>query len=260
MTHHSVLVTGAAAGIGRAVARHFLAEGWQVGAIDRDAHGLKDLAEEAASARLWTQVCDVADGKALSASIAGFMTATGGRLDLLVNNAGVLVTGDFEAVAPERYDALIDVNIKAVVRGCHAALPFLMTTPGARVINLCSASAAYGTPAFAVYSASKFAVRGLTEALDAEWRRHGVRVMAVWPLFVGTNMLVGHEQRSALQRMGVHLGPEDVARVVARAARCPRWWPQVHWSVGLRGAVSVLALRFLPVWINRLIVRKLADY
>lgn len=260
MTHHSVLVTGAAAGIGRAVARHFLAEGWQVGAIDRDAAALAALSEECACARLWTQRCDVTDGAALASSVEAFMTATGGRLDLLVNNAGVLATGDFEAVDPARYDTLIDINIKAVVRSSHAALPFLMTTPGARVINLCSASAAYGAPGFAVYSASKFAVRGLTEALDAEWRRHGIRVMAVWPLFVGTGMLAGHEARSTMQRMGVHLGPEDVARVVGRAARCPRWWPQVHWNVGLRGAVSLLLLRFLPVWINRLVVRKLAAY
>lgn len=260
MTHHSVLVTGAAAGIGRAVARHFLAEGWQVGAIDRDTAGLAALAEETGSARLWTRSADVADGAALEAAIEAFMTQSGGRLDLLVNNAGILLTGDFEAVEAGRYDALIDINIKAVVRGCYAALPYLMTTPSARVVNLCSASAAYGTPGFAVYSASKFAVRGLTEALDAEWRRHGIRVMAIWPSFVGTRMLAGHEGRSAMQRLGVHLAPEDVARVVCRAARCPRWWPQVHWNVGLRGSVSVALLRFLPAWINRLVMRKLADY
>lgn len=260
MTHHSVLVTGGAAGIGRAVARHFLAEGWQVGVVDRDRAGLAALAEECASARLWTHSCDLADDAAPAAALAAFMGVTGGRLDLLVNNAGVLATGDFEAIDATRHDAIIDINIKAVVRLSQAALPYLMTTPGARVVNLCSASAAYGTPAFAVYSASKFAVRGLTEALDVEWRRHGIRVMAIWPAFVGTGMLSGRDGLSAVRQLGVHLGPDDVARTVARAARCPRWWPQVHWNVGLRGAISVLPMRFLPSWISRLVMRWISNY
>lgn len=260
MTHRSVLVTGASAGIGRATVLRFLAMGWQVGAIDRDGRALAALEAEAASERLWTEAVDVTDADAYTAALRGFMEGTGGRLDVLVNNAGLVCAGDFESIDCTYYDRLIDVNVKAVVRGCHIALPFLMTTPGARVVNLCSASAAYGVPSYAVYSASKFAVRGLTEALDAEWRRHGIRVTAVWPLFTRTAMTAGIHQPAILERLGVRLDADDVARVVTRSATCPRWWPQVHWNVGLQGLLVVLTTRFLPAWLNRIFMRELGDY
>ena len=97
---------------------------------------------------------------------------------------------------------MVDVNVKGVVFGCHAALPHLRRTPGSVVVNVSSASALYGQPGLAVYSATKSAVCALTEALELEWRPHGVRVVDVLPLFVRTAMgeqvqrAAGHAVRS----------------------------------------------------------------
>lgn len=261
MAERCVFVTGAGAGIGRAIVRRFLAGGWHVGAIDLDAAGLAELAEApGAGDRLWTATADVTDAANLERALAGFMEITGGRLDLLVNNAGLVAAGDFESVGLDRYDRLVDVNVKGVVNGCHLALPWLMHTPGARVINMCSASAAYGSASFATYSATKFAVRGLTEALDIEWHRHDIRVMAVWPLFVNTAMVSGIDPQPATEKLGVRLEPDDVARVVWSAATYPDWVCPVHWMVGAQGWLLVNLMRFLPARLNRLIGRIVYGY
>ena len=166
----SIFITGAAAGIGRATALRFAAAGWRVGLYDVNQVGLKALVSEigpqAVAGRL-----DVTDGAGFAKALAAFAEPSDGRIDVLFNNAGVLSTGDFESMPLARCYALIDINTKGVVNGCHAALPYLAATKGARVINMASASAIYGTPAFAVYSATNFFVKGLTEALNIEWAR-----------------------------------------------------------------------------------------
>ena len=97
------------------------------------------------------------------------------HLDLLVNNAGLLSSGAFEQIDAERHRAIVEVNVLGVVNGALAAFPLLARTPNAAMVNLASASATYGQPDLATYSATKFAVRGLTEALDLEWAQHDIR-------------------------------------------------------------------------------------
>ena len=98
-----------------------------------------------------------------------------------------------------------------------AALPYLKGNPGSRVINMSSASSLYGVPGFATYSASKFWVKGFTEALNVEWARFGITVMDIEPPFVKTPMLVG-KQAKIIERLGVNLTAEDIAQAVWTAA------------------------------------------
>lgn len=258
--HQSVLITGGAAGIGRATAARFIAEGWQVGAIDRDQTQLNALRNEFGDGNVWTHCADVCDPEAVDAAIEAFMGVTGGRLDVVVNNAGLVAAGPFEAGDIARYRAVVDVNVTGVVTVARAAFPYLAATPGARLINMSSASAAYGTPGYAVYSATKHAVSAFTEALDAEWHRHGIRVRAVWPLFVQTAMVTEIGPQRTIDRMGVRLRPDDVAGAIARASGAPHWWPQLHWTVGWQGFFFVNLTRFCPTWINRLAMRWIAGY
>jgi NADP-dependent 3-hydroxy acid dehydrogenase YdfG len=260
MTRPALFVTGAAAGIGRAIAERFVAAGWRVGAVDVDASGLQELQRELGVGNVWISELDVTDAAAYAQVLSEFVAAAGDRLDLLVNNAGLVAANDFESIPLDRYHRLIDVNLKGVVNGCHVALPHLMKTRGARVINLCSASAIYGSPAYAVYSATKFAVRGFTEALDCEWARHGIAVMAVWPLFVNTAMVTGIDPQKSMTALGVRLTPQDIAATVWRAANRPRWLPRVHWLVGAQAWGLYLGTRLMPVWLNRLITRRLSGY
>lgn len=254
----SVFITGAAAGIGRAAARRFAAAGWFVGLADVDAAGLRSIADELGPERGWSGVLDVSDHSAFVQALAAFIAAAG-RLDVLINNAGVLVTGDFERQDVARYRRMVEINSLGVTHGCLAAFPHLR--PGGRVINLASASAIYGSPAFAVYGASKFFVRGLTEALDIEWRRHGIRVMDLLPLFVATPMVDAVADKPiSVARMGVRLRAEDVAQTLYRAATRPSWRCPIHWHVGAQTPVLALLARLLPARLYSHSVRLVAGY
>ena len=204
-TRKTVLVTGAGRGIGEATARRFADAGYLVGAYD-----LQPCAWAEGDGRIVTGALDVTDPAAWERALAEFTAATDGRLDVLVNNAGILYGTRFVDASYEQDAALVDVNVKGVLYGCRAAYPHLRKAPTPTLVNLCSASAIYGQAEMAVYSATKFAVRGITEALDLEWSSEGIRVCSVWPLFVPTGMLDGVDT-AGMRNMGVRLVPDDVA-------------------------------------------------
>jgi NAD(P)-dependent dehydrogenase (short-subunit alcohol dehydrogenase family) len=265
VTRPSIFVTGAASGIGRATAELFAERGWFVGLYDVNEAGARELAARLGSASSVAGTLDVTDAARFAAALAQFWQAAGQRLDLLFNNAGIASIGDFEKIPLARHHAIVDVNLKGVINGCHCALQYLQRTPGARVINTCSASAIYGTPAFAGYSATKFAVKGFTEALDIEWRRHGVTVRDVLPLFVDTPLvrqgldgLVGQPLRS-IEVLGMRLTAADVAATVWRAAHW-KLWPRVHWYPGRQGWFMALAQKLSPGWLSRLTTRWMSGY
>jgi short-subunit dehydrogenase len=249
----NVIITGAASGIGCAAARLFVARGWRVGLVDRDALGLARLARELGDAAE-TYCCDVTDATALGAAFQSFARQGDGGLDLLINNAGLLYVGPFEEMPAAQHRALIEVNARGVVEALLVAFPMLREARG-RVVNLASASAAYGTPDFATYSATKMFVRGLSEALDIEWRRHGIRVACVLPAFVATPMITGLRTGS-LDRLGVQLGPDDVAEVIWRAAHGRR----LMWHVGWRYRALRAAFELLPVAFRRALMQRVSGY
>lgn len=191
MSERAIFVTGAARGIGRATARRFARGGWRVGLFDVDEDGVRALAAELGPERCHAAHLDVTDGPAASDALERFAVGSGGRLDVLFNNAGLLFTGPFEDIPPEQNAAMIAVNLTALVNLTRAAFPWLRDTPDARVISMSSASSTYGVPELAVYSATKHAVRALTEALEIEWAPHGIRVCDVVPPYVDTPMISG---------------------------------------------------------------------
>jgi short chain dehydrogenase len=134
----SVFITGAAAGIGRATALSFARIGYSVGAYDVDEVGLKSLADEIdrLGAKAVTGRLDVTDADEMARRVAEFAQATGGRLDVMINNAGILRSGRFEDIAVTAHHQEIDVNTKGVVNGLHAAFPHLRATPGAVVVDM----------------------------------------------------------------------------------------------------------------------------
>ncbi len=244
MTGKSILVTGAAAGIGRAIARLFHAAGWFVGAYDIDEAGVASLGGEL-GAKCVTGRLDVTDPAQWETALADFFAAADTRLDVLVNNAGILASGPFEEIPLARHKAIMDINVCGVVNGCHTALPYLKRTPNSCVVNMASASAMYGQPSLASYAASKFAVRGLTEGLNLEWQDHGVRVVDVWPIFVQTHMVENMNAKS-IREMGVKLTPLDVARVVQQAVDAGPRSRKVHWVVGNDARFFKVAMGLLP--------------
>ena len=260
MSRPSIFITGAAAGIGRATAELFASHGWFVGLYDVNEAGVRELAQRLGAANSCAGRLDVTDAAQFASALAQFWEAAGQRLDLLFNNAGIISVGDFEKVALARYHVIVDVNLKGVLNGFHAGFDYLRRTPGARAISMCSASAIYGAPSFALYGATKFAVRGLTEALNIEWRRHGITVMDVLPMYVDTALVAGFETRpKSMDVLGMSLTAEDVARTVWRAANW-RLWPRVHWYPSWQGWFLALTQKLTPGWFTRLTTRLVSGY
>jgi len=219
----SIFITGAGAGIGLATARLFAAQGWFVGAADRDAAALAALHGELGDSRCSTHLTDVTDLASVQAALAAFAQRSGGRLRVLHNNAGILKVGLFSEITPAEHARIVNINVIGLMNVLHAAFPLLKATPGAQVINMSSASAAYGTPDFASYSASKHAVRALTEALEIEWEPHGIRVTDLMPPFVNTGMVQANEHASKIfSRLGINLGADDVANAVWQQVQSPQ--------------------------------------
>ncbi|MDH0096253.1 SDR family oxidoreductase [Ectopseudomonas hydrolytica] len=249
----NILISGAASGIGAATARLFHARGWRVGLLDIDASALRALADELGG--VWHARLDVTDAQAVQAALAEFCGLHDGQLRLLFNGAGILRTGDFESIELEQHARLVQINVLGVLNLCHAAFPYLRVTAGAQVINMGSASAVYGVPQLASYSASKFAVRGLTEALELEWRRQGIRVGDLMPPFVNTPMVASQaEPPPVMRRLGVHLQAEQIAAAAWQQAQ----GAALHRPVGLQFGLLYALGQVTPGWINRLLMNWLS--
>ena len=239
----SIFITGGASGIGLAAARRFAREGWTVGIGDIDEIGMRRAGEEL---NLFTYPLDVRDRGQWRNALQEFVGTTG-RLDILLNNAGIARYGRFEDVTPDESDLQIDINVKGVVNGAYAALPHLKATPGSRLVNVASVAGIVGSPGLAVYSATKHAVRGLTEALDAEWTRHGVDVTCVMPFYVETPILdAGSKGSNQTIRDAIGNSPvytvEEAAEMVWQAAH----GSEREYIVGKAGRQAHFARRFMP--------------
>ena len=222
----SIFITGAASGIGRATALLFAGRGWCVGAFDVDEAGLGTLKAEG---RIdFARQLDVADPHDYRAAVSAFADHTGGRIDILFNNAGVIASSPLDETPWEAVERLLRINLFGVMIGMQTALPLLKATPGSLCVSTCSASAIFGSANLAAYSASKHAVKGVTEALSIELKKHGVRAADVLPGIVDTAMLPP-ETRALLPPDGPWrlVQPREVAEVVWRAYDEDR----IHWYV-----------------------------
>jgi len=259
MSKPTVFITGAAAGIGRATALRFAKEDYLVGIYDIDERKLRELRDEilAAGGNVYAGLLNVANPDLWAEALADFYRAHG-RLDILINNAGVLSAGKFEEMDVAVHRRMLDINIGGVIYGTRAAFPYLRDTAGSQVVNLCSASAIYGQPELATYGATKSAVKGLTEALDLEWRKYDIRVIAMWPLFVQTGMVEGIETGST-RSLGVRLTAADVGNSIWQVTRKKTLLPTVHFEVGIQAKALAIAAKYAPDWVvrttNRILTR-----
>lgn len=254
MNDKTLFVTGAAAGIGREAARLFHARGYAVGLYDVDVANVERLAAEL-GARCTYGALDVTDASAFASAAAAFHERFG-RFDVLLNNAGVLTMGPFADLPLEAHRRTIDVNVNGVIHGMAAALPHLRVTARAhgeaRIINMASASTIYGTPDHSTYSASKAAVRALTEALSFELASDGIRVCDVLPSYVDTAMVTAQATPSMLvAKMGIAHTAHEVAELIWHATTSN----EVHVFGNRALAASDRVARLLPGLTRRAIKR-----
>lgn len=193
----TIFITGAASGMGRETALLFSQRGWFVGAYDQQADKLAHLAHELGPEHCMTGVLDVGNKAAYDHAMAVFAQATDGRLDLLFNNAGITGAGLFGEVTHEELMRVINVSLVGVINGIEAALPLLKRAQNSLCFSVASSAAMYGLPFIAVYSATKHAVKGLTEALSLEFRRFGIRAADVLPGVIDTAILTDAVRHAA---------------------------------------------------------------
>ncbi|CAN5405181.1 SDR family oxidoreductase [soil metagenome] len=243
----AIFITGGGSGIGRAIAQRFAREGWRVGLADVDQAGMAGTASLLPDgADIYAM--DVRDRDAWDASLADF-TAKAGRLDVLANNAGIATGGPLATATFEEIDRTVAINFIGVLNGARIGFAYLAKTRGSCLLNTASASAIYGSAGLATYSATKFAVRALTEALDGEWYADGIKVRGLIPAFIDTPLLAGptqgsnHTIREAVTGAGMELSS---AEQVADAA-----WRLVHGNdlfayIGKTARRMKFAARWMP--------------
>lgn len=257
----SIFITGAASGIGRATAELFAGKGWFCGLFDINEDGLKDVAKSIGEDNCVTGNLDVRSREDWIKAISTFSEASGGGMDVLFNNAGVGRHGWFEEISQDDSDWVIDVNLKGVVNGVYAALPLLKEN-GGRIVNTGSASGFYGSPRLAVYSATKFAVRGLTEALNLELEGVGVSCTSLMPFFVDTPILEmarseGDNQRGLSQQIDDMEADVYPVTLAAERAWDAAHGNDIHYTVGKRANQLSFAARFIPKRLRKQIAKSL---
>jgi len=246
------LVTGASSGIGRATAKALQDAGYRVFGTSRRA------AAESADG-ITMLACDVTDDASV-AKLVEAVLARAGRIDLLVNNAGIGLLGGAEESSTAQAQALFDVNVFGVLRVTSAVLPAMRRQGAGRIVNLSSVLGLIPAPYFALYASTKHAIEGYSESLDHELRPFGIRVVLVEPAYTRTSFeenLVRPDQSldiydaaragmDAVVRKAIETGdaPEIVARTVLEAATASP--PRRRYAAGKMARRVSLLRRFVP--------------
>lgn len=209
------LVTGASSGIGEAIAIALAREGATVILTARDQNRLDEVRQrcEQAGGQAWTHAAEITDESQVRA-LAEAVHARHPALDLLINNAGVVMGGFVWEVEPEDWRRLYEINVMGVVHGVRAFIPKMIArAQGGQVVNVASVAGYVGSRGMGTYSASKFALMGLSESLRLELYRHRIGVSVICPEYVKTPI------QGKVKLVGALSSPEARKRVEAEFAR-----------------------------------------
>jgi short-subunit dehydrogenase len=262
----TAVVTGAASGIGAALAVQLAARGSNLVLVDRDKERLDgvaaDVRREHPQLAVDTYVVDLSDDAA-TAEAAETLAAAHPGTTLLVNNAGVALGGRFDQVTLEEFDWVMAVNFRSVVRLTHAFLPALKAHPGAHLVNVSSVFGIFAPAGQAAYSASKFAVRGFSEAVRHELAENGVGVTVVHPGGIKTRIAESARTGSGVSVEEYEQGrkqfaklltmpPEKAAALIVEAIEKRRPRLLIGWSA----KVPDVLVRLMPGTYWKLIARR----
>ncbi|WP_067620909.1 3-ketoacyl-ACP reductase [Alicyclobacillus acidiphilus] len=196
------IITGAGKGIGRVVAESFAKVGIHVGLISRTESDVTSLAaqlQQSYGVRAFAAAADVSVRSEIEQAVAGLISQLGG-VDILINNAGTASFGTVLEMPVEQWERMIQVNLLGTYYTTRAALPTMIEQNSGNIINVSSTAGERGSATTSAYSASKFGVMGFTESLMQEVRKHNIRVTALAPSTVNTDLA---------KRVGLKLGDED---------------------------------------------------
>lgn len=209
----NALITGGGKGIGRATAIAFAKEGINVGLIGRTFSNLENVAKELEEydVKVTVAVADVSDNESVIAAVDHIKSELG-AIDILINNAGIGKFGKFLELSPEEFKNIIDVNLMGAYYVTRAVLPEMIERKAGEIINISSTAGQKGAPVTSAYSASKFGLLGMTESLMLEVRKHNIRVSALTPSTVATDLAYAENLTDGNPEKVMQ--PEDLAEVM----------------------------------------------
>lgn len=215
------IITGAGKGIGRALALALADQGVHIGLISRTEADLKSVAEEVLNRKVKASyaVADVGNRAEIESAISKIRTELG-SIEILINNAGIAQFGSFMELSPARWEEIIQVNLMGTYYATRAVFPEMVDRKVGDIINITSTSGLRGGPVSSAYSASKAAMISLSESLMQEGRKHNVRVSALIPSTVVTDLAQDLSLISGDPKNVMH--PEDVASLVVHQLRLNR--------------------------------------
>lgn len=214
----TAIITGGGRGIGRATAIALANEGVNVGLIGLKQENLDKVSVELqdANVKVATASADVTDLAAIEQAIEKLKSELG-DIDILINNAGTGKFGGFLELSPEEWKHIVDVNLMGVYNATRAVLPGMIEQSSGDIINISSTAGQKGAPVTSAYSSSKFAVMGLTESLALEVRKHNIRVTAMTPSTVVTDL--AHESNLITGDAEKVMHPEDLADMIVASLK-----------------------------------------
>ena len=252
MSQQTVLITGASAGIGLALAEEFAAKGHPLVLVARSVDKLKDIATDLHERHGVACEWIAADLSRPQAPQELFEACQRRNLevDILVNNAGVLHEGEFDGIALEKHLGLLQVNVAAPTALVHLFLQPMLARGSGRILNIASTSAFNPVPSLASYAASKAYLLSWSEALGLELRGRGVTVTAVCPGFTETAMIAQEGRKSMALPLVPNLTPEQVASESYEACMAGK---ALHIN-GLMNRLAVTGMKHQPFWLRRELV------
>lgn len=214
----TAIITGGGRGIGRATAIALANEGVNVGLIGLKQENLDKVSVELqdANVKVATASADVTDLAAIEQATEKLKNELG-AIDILINNAGTGKFGGFLELSPEEWKNIVDVNLMGVYNATRAVLPGMIEQSSGDIINISSTAGQKGAPVTSAYSSSKFAVMGLTESLALEVRKHNIRVTAMTPSTVVTDL--AHESNLISGDAERVMHPEDLADLIVASLK-----------------------------------------
>lgn len=214
----TALITGAGRGIGRAIAIALAKEGINLGLIGLNMSNLEKVAAELAQfdVKISAATADVTDLESVTHAVEHIKSDLG-PIDILINNAGIAKFGGFLDLSPEEWEKIIQVNLMGVYNVTRAVLLGMIERKSGDIINISSSAGQKGAPVTSAYSASKFAVLGLTESLMLEVRKHNIRVTALTPSTVVTDLAIDTNLVSGNEENVMH--PEDLAELIVASLK-----------------------------------------
>lgn len=245
----TIFITGGASGLGREVGRYFAEKGWFVGIADINDKGMQETAAMLPDGQSSIHRLDVTDRAQWKQAVSEFGAITGGKMTVLFNNAGIGEGGPIQEMEDAAIDRMIAINLTGVISGTRACFEILKNTPDSCVLYTASAAGIYGVADLSVYSATKFAVRGLAESHDIEFRKYGIKSRSLMPGFIDTNIIsavvegTNQSGKQRLEEAGVMVSPVSI---IGPAAWDAVHGDKVHTPVNKMAKQLAFAARWMP--------------